>query len=75
VSSLSASAAVPIKEHAYSAIDMDATFPDSPAIATAMQSSRRRLSSFGSALAPRRATVSLESMTAGERETGRQQHQ
>jgi hypothetical protein len=69
VSSLSASAAVPGKEFAYSAIDMDATLPDSPAITTATQSSRRRLASFGSVLAPRRATVSLESMAASERDT------
>jgi hypothetical protein len=75
VSSLSASAAVPSKEHAYSAIDMDATFPDSPALMTATQPSRRRLASFGSVLAPRRATVSLESMTANEREMQRQQQQ
>jgi hypothetical protein len=78
--SFSASAAVPSNEHSYSAIDMEATFPPSPhttatnpAIVTAMQSTRRRLSSFGNVLAPRRATVSLESMAAGEREVQRQQ--
>jgi hypothetical protein len=82
IPSLSASAAVSSNEHSYSAIDMEATFPPSPhttaanpAIVTAMQSTRRRLSSFGNALAPRRATVSLESMAAGEREIQRQQQQ